>query len=685
MRQTIKTISFLLAISIFSLANSNCYAKVLPLYSPYMSNFPSSVVSPESSSGVSSGVSAAGTISGRQVTNTVRNAEKPTPEEKKSQPGDTPWSGDEPSMLLSDLDMAIQNGQVYSILLSSSRTEDTEARVTLKDRRKFIVLFPSTDMVSKTMSGIVHEHPDQHIQIEAVKSFPPYSTSPASTIMRYAVAEIVNLSKLIPTIILLVGLILLLLWVQLKGMRLFTRMEQRPINPKDLTVTFDDIAGVDNAKNDLKEVIDFMNQKTLYNQFGARIPKGVLLIGDPGNGKTMLAKAAAKACNADFYQISGSGFVELFAGLGAARVRGLFKKARQSKRSIIFIDEIDAVGRNRGSPGSHSESEQTLNQLLTEMDGFEQSKHDLLVIAATNRVDVLDEALLRPGRFDRHVVVEKPSQKGRGDILTVYLRKACVELSPDEISLIAGQTVGFSGADIANLVNESLINAASRKASKPEYSDMIKAREKILLGDPRRDIKLLEKERWLTAVHESGHGIIALATSEIPIEKITIVPRRASLGLMLQVEDRERWSLSKTNLESQIQVLMGGRAAEELLLGDITTGASNDMARAFDLAKKMVMHWGMGGVMGSSAAENPRDLSESLRAALEQEAMSIVQKHYSAALKILTEHEDSLTHIAHALMEKDTLERGDIVSLWGEHSGRDPYWVVTDATSGASA
>lgn len=479
-------------------------------------------------------------------------------------------------------------------------------------------------------------------------------------------------------------LIMFMIWFQLKATRIMTSANQKPINPKDISISFDDIAGIDEAKNDVQEVLAFLNDKSTFDGLGAKIPKGILLVGEPGGGKTMLAKAFAKSCDAAFYGVSGSEFVEMYVGLGAARIRSLFKKARKHPRAVIFIDEIDAFGKKRGGQMSHGEVEQTLNQLLVEMDGFDHGKTDLVIIAATNRLEVLDEALLRPGRFDRHIMVQKPSLKGRKDILDVYIKKA--KKVSDDINLqdLARQTVGLSAADLSNLVNEALLRAAKRKSSQLEQQDLLDAREKLLLGDPRMDITLVANEKRTTAYHEAGHTVLALATSGVPVERVSIRPRGNSLGQMLQVPNRESFSITHHELKSKLQVLMGGRAAEELAIGSITTGAGQDMEVAYTIARNMVTSYGFGKTLGTCGVRDSRQLSEGTRQSLEQEAMEIVQESYSEALQYLKEHESALKAIAELLLEQEDIAQKELLVIWTDHTNKTPSWAPLSLSKEAS-
>ena len=358
----------------------------------------------------------------------------------------------------------------------------------------------------------------------------------------------------------------------------------------------------------------------------------------------------------------------MFVGTGASRVRALFKKARKSKRAVIFIDEIDALARKRGGVNSHSEAEQTLNELLVQMDGLDPGKSQIIVIGATNRVDAMDDAILRPGRFDRQVHISEPSLQGREDILNVYLKKH-VQGSNIDLHTLARISIGFSAAQIASWVNEALIRAAREGKHALEQQDMIAAREKIMLGDPRKDVVMSEEERRNTAYHEAGHAVVALASSRDPVEKVTIQPRSRALGLMLQVPERESYSLKTSEAHAKLMVFMGGRAAEELFMGDVTSGASSDMAKAYEFALNMVSRWGMGKVLGKNGVVSVDSLSQGLREAVEKEARDLVNAAYDKARNVVREHRDVMEHLTAALLERETIDRDEIDSIWRSRLG----------------
>ncbi len=442
-------------------------------------------------------------------------------------------------------------------------------------------------------------------------------------------------------------------------------------------VTFEDVAGVDEAKEDLTEIVEFLRDPKKFTRLGGRIPKGVLLVGSPGTGKTLLARAIAGEAGVPFFSISGSEFVEMFVGVGASRVRDLFVQGKKNAPCIIFIDEIDAVGRHRGAGlgGGHDEREQTLNQLLVEMDGFE-SNEGVILISATNRPDVLDPALLRPGRFDRQVVVPVPDIKGREMILRVHTRKTPIE--PDvDVTIIARGTPGFSGADLENLVNEAALIAARRNGERLSMEDFEKAKDKVMMGSERKSMIISDEEKRITAVHEAGHTLVARLTPEAdPIHKVTIIPRGRALGLTQQLPVDERHTLSKPYLLSLLYVLLGGRAAEELLVGQITTGAGNDIERVTDLARKMICDWGMSKnlgpitfgkkeeqiFLGREFAQH-RDYSERTAQMIDDEVTDLVLSAYNHSRKLLEDNRSLLERLSAELLEKETLSAAEVDAI----------------------
>jgi len=456
----------------------------------------------------------------------------------------------------------------------------------------------------------------------------------------------------------------------------FGKSKARLLTAQQKKATFKDVAGTDEAKEELQEIIEFLKDPQKFQKLGGRIPKGVLLVGPPGTGKTLLARAIAGEANVPFFSISGSDFVEMFVGVGASRVRDLFEQGKKNAPCIIFIDEIDAVGRHRGAGlgGGHDEREQTLNALLVEMDGFE-SNEGVILIAATNRPDVLDPALLRPGRFDRRVVVARPDIKGREEILRVHTRK--VPLSEDvDLSVIARGTPGFSGADLANLVNEAALWAARQGRKLVVMADFEMSKDKVLMGVERKSMILSDEEKRNTAYHEAGHALVAAITPGTdPLHKVTIIPRGMALGLTMQLPIDDKHTYTKTYLEGTLTVLMGGRCAEEIFLGHITTGAGNDIERASEIARKMVCDWGMSslGPMSFGKKEEAiflgreinqhRDYSEDTAIHIDQEVRRIITAGYENAWKILETNRDTLERIAQALLEREVLDATELKLL----------------------
>ena len=456
----------------------------------------------------------------------------------------------------------------------------------------------------------------------------------------------------------------------------FGKSRARLLTAQQKKATFKDVAGIDEAKEELQEIIDFLKDPQKFQKLGGRIPKGVLLVGPPGTGKTLLARAIAGEANVPFFSISGSDFVEMFVGVGASRVRDLFEQGKKNAPCIIFIDEIDAVGRHRGAGlgGGHDEREQTLNALLVEMDGFE-SNEGVILIAATNRPDVLDPALLRPGRFDRRVVVPRPDIRGREEILRVHTRK--VPLSDDvDLSVIARGTPGFSGADLANLVNEAALWAARQNRKLVYMADFEMSKDKVLMGVERKSMILSDEEKKNTAYHEAGHALVAAKTDGAdPLHKVTIIPRGMALGLTMQLPIDDKHTYTREYLTGTLTVLMGGRSAEEIFLGHITTGAGNDIERATDIARKMVCDWGMSDLgplafgkkeeaifLGREIAQH-RDYSEDTAIKIDNEVRRIVTTAYTTARNILETNKDTLESIAQALLEREVLDATELKLL----------------------
>ena len=456
----------------------------------------------------------------------------------------------------------------------------------------------------------------------------------------------------------------------------FGKSRARLLSAQQKKVTFKDVAGTDEAKEELQEIIEFLKDPQKFQKLGGRIPKGVLLVGPPGTGKTLLARAIAGEANVPFFSISGSDFVEMFVGVGASRVRDLFEQGKKNAPCIIFIDEIDAVGRHRGAGlgGGHDEREQTLNALLVEMDGFE-SNEGVILIAATNRPDVLDPALLRPGRFDRRVVVARPDVKGREEILRVHTRKKPIADDVD-LSIIARGTPGFSGADLESLANEAALWAARQNRKLVTMADFEMAKDKVLMGVERKSMILSDEEKKNTAYHEAGHALVAAMTPGAdPVHKVTIIPRGMALGLTMQLPTDDKHSYTKDHLEGMLAVLMGGRTAEEIFLGHITTGAGNDIERATDIARNMVCEWGMSELgplafgkkeeaifLGREIAQH-RDFSEATAVDIDKEVKRIVSSAYDKARNILNTNRETLERIAQALLEREVLDANEVRML----------------------
>jgi len=454
----------------------------------------------------------------------------------------------------------------------------------------------------------------------------------------------------------------------------FGKSRARLLTEQQQKVTFADVAGIDEAKEELEEIIDFLKDPKRFTILGGRIPKGALVVGAPGTGKTLLARAIAGEAGVPFFSISGSDFVEMFVGVGAARVRDLFIQGKKHAPCIIFIDEIDAVGRHRGAGlgGGHDEREQTLNQLLVEMDGFE-SNDGVILIAATNRPDVLDPALLRPGRFDRRIVVPIPDIRGREGILKVHTRKTPLDGDVD-LSVLSRGTPGFCGADLANLVNEAALLAARQGKASITMKDFEQAKDKVLMGTERKSMIISPEERKITAYHESGHTLVAkLIPGTDPIHKVTIIPRGMALGLTQQLPMDEKHTYPKTYLNNNIAILMGGRVAEELVLHDMTTGAGNDLERATELARRMVCNWGMSEKLGpltfgkkeemiflGREIAQHRDYSEDTAVKIDDEVTSIVTENYARVKQLLTDNISALHRLAEMLLERESLDTDDI-------------------------
>jgi cell division protease FtsH len=545
----------------------------------------------------------------------------------------------------SDFLQKIDRGQVKQIRAAP----DGSLVVTLTDGTTSTTVAPAT-FLSTEGAGLARKG----VRIELQTPLEPNAVSPVS--------------------IVIAGLFLVLLGFTVyrtTAGRIHTPGKARLAERQDQVVTFRDVAGVDEAKDEVREIVDFLRRPERFSAIGGRIPKGVLLVGPPGTGKTLLARSIAGEAGVPFIFASGSDFVEMYAGVGAARVRKLFREARRHKSCIIFIDELDAVGRSRGGTSlSHEEREQTLNQLLVEMDGFEPTR-GTVIIAATNRQDILDPALLRPGRFDRQVVVGNPDLKGREAILGVHGRKIAMD---EDVNLrsIARGTPGFSGADLANLVNEAALAAARAGRQKVGAKDMESARDKVLMGVERRSVALSELDRVNCAYHEAGHAVVAaLLPMADPLHKVTIIPRGRAMGVTMQLPEADRHTYTKGYLETQISVLMGGRCAEELFMRHMTSGASNDIERATDIAQHMVCEWGMS-ALGMRAfrkagnafeGDTPHAMSEATARRVDEEIEKILTSGYDRAYDILNRNRTAVKHIAEALLDREALEAAELRDL----------------------
>jgi cell division protease FtsH len=481
-----------------------------------------------------------------------------------------------------------------------------------------------------------------------------------------------------------------------RGAMSFGKSKARMLTEEQNKTTFDDVAGVEEAKEEVQELVEFLRDPAKFQKLGGRIPKGVLMTGAPGTGKTLLAKAIAGEAKVPFFTISGSDFVEMFVGVGASRVRDMFDQAKKHAPCIIFIDEIDAVGRQRGAGlgGGHDEREQTLNQLLVEMDGFEGTE-GVIVIAATNRPDVLDPALLRPGRFDRQVVVPLPDIRGRELILKVHMRN--VPLADDVVpSILARATPGFSGADLSNLVNEAALFAARANKRLVDMEDFERAKDKVIMGAERRSIVMPEKERMNTAYHESGHTVVAKTLPNTdPVHKVTIIPRGRALGVTMQLPEEDRYSHDRESLLSTIAVLMAGRIAEEVFMKQMTTGAANDFERATDIARNMVTRWGMSDTLGTRVygegehevflgrdMVTHKNLSDATAELVDREIRRIVDEQYARARKIIEDKHDTVEMMARSLLEWETLDAGQIDDIMAGKKPRPPEGVDSGGSRG---
>ncbi len=559
----------------------------------------------------------------------------------------------------SDFKKAVEKGEVASVVIKGRKIEgEYKASVKKEGPRFFITTGPELD---DKFSDYLSSHGVEKIKFESEEEESLWKSI---------------LINWVPMILLIFLFVFFLRQIQAGGGKAlsFGKSRAKLLTEKRGKVTFDDVAGIDEAKAELEEIIEFLRDPKRFTTLGGRIPKGVLLVGPPGTGKTLLARAIAGEAGVPFFSISGSDFVEMFVGVGASRVRDLFEQGKKHAPCIIFIDEIDAVGRHRGAGlgGGHDEREQTLNQLLVEMDGFE-SNEGVILIAATNRPDVLDPALLRPGRFDRRVVVPRPDVKGRLGILKVHTRK--VPLADDvDLEVIARGTPGFSGADLENLVNEAALLAARYGKKKVEASDFEAAKDKVLLGSERKSMIISEQEKLTTAYHEAGHALVAkLLPGTDPLHKVTIIPRGMALGVTQLLPKEDKYNLTKEYAENTIAYVLGGRIAEQLVLKTMTTGAGNDLERATELARKMVCEWGMSDKLGpltfgkreehiflGREVARHQDYSEHTAELIDEEVRNIVQSQYDRARKLLQDNIDTLHRLAEALLEYEVLDGEEV-------------------------
>lgn len=550
---------------------------------------------------------------------------------------------------------AVQKGLVRKVVIMERNLSGE-----MKDGTKFATYAPNDPNLISTLR-------DENVDIEAR---PPAEPSWWVRI----------LGSLLPVVFLIVVWVFLLQQMQGGGNRVtsFAKSRAKMVEPEKVKVTFNDVAGIEEVKEELKEVVDFLRNPRRFQKIGARIPRGVLLYGPPGTGKTLLAKAVAGEAGVPFLSISGSDFVEMFVGVGAARVRDLFTNAKKNAPCIVFVDELDAVGRQRGAGlgGGHDEREQTLNQLLVEMDGFDPNE-GVIIIAATNRPDILDPALLRPGRFDRRVAVPPPDVVGREAILRVHAKGKPIDKDVD-LELLARRTPGFVGADLANLVNEATLLAVRKGRDVVKMEDFEEAIDKVIAGPERKHMVISEKEKQIVAYHEAGHALVARALPNAdPVHKISIIPRgNAALGYTLQLPIEDRYLLSKQELLDRLAVLLGGRVAEEIVFKDVTTGAQDDLKRATDIAREMVCEYGMSEILGPltlgrkhreiflgrDIAED-RNYSEEIAYTIDKEVRAIIDQAYEKARDIVNRYRDKLDFLAQRLVEKESLEREEIEKI----------------------
>ncbi len=578
-------------------------------------------------------------------------------------------------MIFSDFMLKLQQNEVVEVVIKQPENMITG---TLKSGEKF-------NSYSPDYPELVKELRDKGIRISAQPDHTPWYMS-----------VLFNFGPIV---------LLVLLWVffmrqmQTGGNKAlsFGRSRAKLVSEKGVKITFTDVAGIEEAKEEVQEVIEFLKDPQKFQKLGGKIPKGVLLVGPPGSGKTLLAKAIAGEAGVPFFSISGSDFVEMFVGVGASRVRDLFEQAKKSSPCIIFIDEIDAVGRHRGAGlgGGHDEREQTLNQLLVELDGFAVNE-GIIVLAATNRPDVLDPALLRPGRFDRQVIVPHPDVKGRLEIIKVHSKSIPLDDNV-KMEVLARGTPGFSGADLANLINEAALLAARQSKSKVEMIDFETAKDKVMMGKERKSMIISDEDKQNTAYHEAGHTLVAkLTPGADPLHKVSIIPRGMALGITQQLPLDDRYTYSKQNILDKLAVLMGGRAAEEIALGHMTTGAGNDIQRATDLARKMVCEWGMSDKLGpltfgkkeeqiflGKELSKHKDYSERTAEEIDEEVKSIVSGRYEYSKNLLLENREILESLALALLDRETLDSPEIDAIVEGKNGSSPEQESKDIVSPA--
>jgi len=555
----------------------------------------------------------------------------------------------------------VKNGEVKQVEI-----DGFEYRGTFVDGKQFVAIGPSGEEVMKILAEkqVVarYKKPEDNSFLQAL------------------------IASWLPMIVLIVFFVFFMRQLQGGTGKAFTfgKSKHRVITKDKNPITFKDVAGVDEAKEELEEVVDFLRRPSAYTRMGAKIPHGILLVGPPGTGKTLLAKAIAGEANVPFFTISGSDFVEMFVGVGASRVRDLFNEAKAAAPCIVFVDEIDAVGRQRGAGlgGGHDEREQTLNQLLVEMDGF-GTESSVIVMAATNRPDVLDPALLRPGRFDRQVYVPMPDVRGREAILKVHVRKLR-RVDDLDLERIAKGTPGFSGADLANLLNEAALLAAKRGRDKVTMAEIEEAKDKVLMGKERRSLVLTLEEKKATAYHEAGHTVVGYFTPGAdPIYKVSIVPRGRALGVTQMLPEKDRYDQNREELLAKIRILMGGRCAEEIFLGKITTGAGNDIEKATQIVRNMVMRWGMSKELGPVNYGEPEEevflgreitrrahLSEYTAERIDREIHDIIETAHREATEILNRHRDKVELLAAKLIEKETIETRELDEIFGEKAAK---------------